>query len=337
MHKNESLTPEICIKLACCLDAEAYISRDSEDQQIPLLIQYKLMLLILNRCGLALNARFDPLRIAFSGKSEQVCYELFPKYITTHPACESNPNWTEVYNSIDNRYNDIAYCFEMNGEYSDLAILGYIMNSNWCGFDEICIDDINEWCSMYYDFVEEYNNIKDEKEYSNWILSLLQLAHDCQEAEGTGDTSSKQVADYALYISDAIFDEKIPVKLVLQNLSFFVKNFLSQTDYVIESYGYFRIDLPTYIHNRHLFQNVDLKNALDKAIDIFMDPMPYCIGETLPISEIYDNYAFTLMCYGYSDGIGDITSNSLRPFWTLACNIIDVLLPIALKEINLQK
>ena len=231
-------------------------------------------------------------------------------------------------------YNDLTSFWEEAGRMRPFYLLGTIATALFCDITLLADEDIEGYIDNYKYWFLEFMDSEESIEFL--AVDVIELLKEIRKTAEKGCSDNDLINDLIKEINSQHLHNMCTYTSICQNLGDYIMAFYTYGEYNAEITTVANSLLPRYLCNAALIPDSKEKQALEQAIEAFYSPLCYSIYGILPIiSKSEDWITLTYICGGYDEG--DIVSEeNMYPFWILAANIIDVLLPDILKKNQLM-
>lgn len=315
-----------CIRLSALLTCPPFESSQEEGNDKAILVQKKLKEVAYHK---ALSHKTDLFQLN-PIKNPDYDFDL-PSVLTEGPW--EKEHW---YRKVDQNYcyNDLATFWEEAGKMRPFYLLGTIAASSFCDITLLTDEDIEAYIDNYKDWFLEFMDTEESIEFL--ADDTIELLKEISRTEENRCTENDLINALINEINSQHLHGMCTYSSICQNLGEYIMAFYTYGEYNAEITTVANSLLPRYLCNAAFIPDSKEKQALEQAIEAFYSPLCYSIYGILPIiSKSEDWITLTYICGGYEEG--DIVSEeNMYPFWILAANIIDVLLPDILKKNQLM-
>ena len=183
-------------------------------------------------------------------------------------------------------------------------------------------DEALEWFDNNEDyFLEEFS----EDEFDDIKLNYLDALENIQK--GNTDDFVDRLSNHMKDFKTVFSKEEIE-----QHLEELLANVVGN-EFEGDRYLYENTKIPLFYLHQENFPKTAESEALLCAIEYFLYPKEVCAPGTADFGFVNENHLVLMVCFGGFREEGYLVEEGhLRPWWKLSKHIIDVLLPIVLKQ-----
>ena len=250
---------------------------------------------------------------------------LILKYI------ESNPYWdfSEQYFGAECDYNEVNQSGKVVFDVSDFYIIG-AAQAMAGGLNYIDRETLEEALSFSLDW-EEDSPCEEE-----WISSLILLADDMQKAITCGTTDHELLAQYISDFTSICFGEYLSEETFVRHLDTMLDYIAGRCEgsnrqvFVIRSKH-----IASYLKIRDMIPASEEKDLVEQAIEVISNPLDegWCGLSGFTSLEGENKEWFSSVFFLGDNSSQYVTLYNIKPFFLLAMEIIDQLVPKLLKNI----
>lgn len=226
-------------------------------------------------------------------------------------------------------YYDLSSCLEQVGTLCPFYILGTISAETYTAVSSLTADDISGYLDEYDEWFLEF---LDEDKLPFLEEDTISLLESIDKAEKNGKTEHELIKVLIKDIKSNHLGKLVDDTSICHNLGSYITLFYSMAGYNTTVTTVGNSLLPKYLKIRCLISDSEEKRVLDKAINAFYSPLSCCMYDALPVVTHSNEWVTVTYVCGGTEEYEYISEENLYPFWNLAANIIDVLLPDILEK-----
>jgi len=319
-----TLTVEECILFSKYIDCDSIKEGDDAKQ---LAVQYRLMECIINRVlGEKYFFSFNPIKEK-SNRVERLPYTFCNGYPDEDGSSDSWELISHDY-SYEPNFEEMVL---MDAGYEEVKLLSSLLGM-WSTDAKTLLSSIMDDLDVYEEYFDMYN-VSEDFDFEEWRLGCKHLLKKIAEASESGVTEEDILIDAAVSVSDCLYNGDVPWQKLIKNLDEYLGICFCADGLWHEILTISHKGIAKFLRVKDSIQESEEKEALEKTLEVIGQPLCFGFNYAEPIVYEDENNFFVTIPFGGMD-IGDgVGADNLVPFYMTAMHMVDVLLPVVMKDI----
>lgn len=310
-----------CILLSKLLDCIPFQCSDEEDNFKNYLIQLKLVEVAFHK-ALSHNislSQANPIKV------NEHRIGLLEPFLREQPRKENI--WKYHHEQVFSQC-DFSYYLEDSKDLLPFYSLAMSCAMSFASISELDDEDIDIYMRENVDWYLEFLS---EEEFELAIAISQEMRAEVILTEKRGYSEHPLIKKLISELNRSYFHGIVSDQAICHNLSLYIQAFMTYGYYDIDIYTIGNSLLARYMQIKNTIPTSELKDAVERAASRFFEPIPVGMYGIEPIVALSDKWVAVTYVLGGLDSESMISENNMFPFFTLALNILDTLLPVILE------